>query len=214
MTLCQHTYELEVTRHPRTQTIFMNTPVNPKELMGAVNQAGKLKVHTLVDTCREKAEHEFLVVGTGRSIPEEYTSRLIRLNSLLFSDGQFGYTIYYLMPEVKDLEVDDISDELDDLLDSYLPVDSIDEDAIDDKAPVDGVIKLELTSDDSDLIKPVKTSLVSNMQKKMGIDKVVYDEDTEIVEIHVNKMLWAYDSMRKDLVAEIMGYSCVKHFSL
>lgn len=86
---------------------FTNQPVShisidthpfqlPAELLGVVNQNGQVKIHGIVDVNQPKTVEEFLVVGTGGTIPPELLQRLYRVGTVLLSDNRYGYHVYHL----------------------------------------------------------------------------------------------------------------------
>jgi hypothetical protein len=68
----------------------------PAELLGVVNQNGQVKIHGIVDVNQPKTVEEFLVVGTGGTIPPELLERLYRVGTVLLSDNRYGYHVYHL----------------------------------------------------------------------------------------------------------------------
>jgi hypothetical protein len=70
---------------------------HPKELIGIVNQNGVLKIHGIINENKEKVENEFVMAGTGATIPPELIDRLYRVGSVLVGDGQYGYHCYILL---------------------------------------------------------------------------------------------------------------------
>jgi hypothetical protein len=68
---------------------------HPKELLGFVNQNSVLKVYGIIDENQPKVLTEFVMVGTGATIPSEIIDRLFRVDSVLL-EGRFGYHLYLL----------------------------------------------------------------------------------------------------------------------
>ena len=109
--------------------IVANKFVQPEKFLSIVNQYGEPKIHAIVDTESDLKKYKLLVIGTGQSIPEEYIDCLIKIGSLVFSDGQYGYH-YYLVDDnfngdfykkivIKSRDGSD-SDEFDDLKEDIL----------------------------------------------------------------------------------------------
>jgi hypothetical protein len=68
----------------------------PAELLGVVNQNGEVKIHGIVDVNQPKTIEEFLIVGTGGTVPSELLARLYRVGTVLLSDNRFGYHVYHV----------------------------------------------------------------------------------------------------------------------
>lgn len=68
----------------------------PTEILGVVNQNGQVKIHGIVDVNQAKTIEEFLIVGTGGTVPSELLQRLYRVGTVLLSDNRFGYHVYYV----------------------------------------------------------------------------------------------------------------------
>ncbi|MDT8924838.1 hypothetical protein RBE51_18770 [Pseudomonas taiwanensis] len=83
-----HVSVVEIQSHP-----FQH----PKELIGFVNQNGVLKLHGIIDENQPKVINEFVLVGTGATIPDDMIERLYRIDSVLIGDGQYGYHAYILL---------------------------------------------------------------------------------------------------------------------
>lgn len=231
MSYAQHSFELNITRQPFPQSIFMHSPYNPKDFMGAVNQSGKLKIHALVDTFTEKTEHEFLVVGTGRNIDKDLIERLVRLETLIFNDGQHGYTIYYVNPEIdepneltEDLITEMLTDEDNNDIaevdsdidnDDVIGCNSVDEEdvLIDGSLDGGGLITIELVEDRSSALNEVVDVLISNMKGRQGVSEVKKIDSDNLIQISVVSALWTYDSIRENMITVLSGYGCVKKIS-
>lgn len=70
---------------------------HPKELVGIVVQNGTLKIHGIIDENEPKVDHEFVLVGTGATIPNDLIDRLFRIGTVLLGDeGEYGYHAYIL----------------------------------------------------------------------------------------------------------------------
>jgi hypothetical protein len=221
MSFAQHSFELDVTRQPSLQSIRMHSPLDPKEFMGAVNQSGKLKIHALVDTFTEKTKHDFLVVGTGRSIDDEFINRLVRLETLIFNDGQHGYTIYYIRPESDELDEEPNFDELSDCIttsdgeninDSIETVDSEDV-LVDSTLNGNGLITIELVENRSQALDEVVDILIFNMKSRQGVSEVKRIDSENVIQISVVSSLWTYDSIRENMIINLSSYGCVKKIS-
>ncbi|MFK4132192.1 hypothetical protein ACI2KR_07855 [Pseudomonas luteola] len=78
----------------RLFTIEAHDFIRPKELMSAVNQREKIKIHCLTDTSTPIRPRQFMLVGTGDWIPEEMIDRIYHVASLTLEDGKFGYHLY------------------------------------------------------------------------------------------------------------------------
>ncbi|MEG0869630.1 MAG: hypothetical protein RSG77_21695 [Hafnia sp.] len=95
----QQRFEFMAPRNGGIITFSAGTLVKPREFMGVVNQHAKLKIHAVVDTSGELVEHQVLVVGTGHSIDESLIDKLIKIGTLNFADGQYGYHFYLIHEE-------------------------------------------------------------------------------------------------------------------
>lgn len=69
---------------------------HPKDLIGIVNQNEVLKIHGIVDQNEPKVDHEFLLVGTGATVPDDLIDRLFRVGTVLLGEGLYGYHAYIL----------------------------------------------------------------------------------------------------------------------
>lgn len=69
----------------------------PKEMMQAVNQGGKIKIHMLVDASKTKRLERFLIIGTGHQIPDNLLESIRCVGHLLMNDGQFGIHVYHIV---------------------------------------------------------------------------------------------------------------------
>lgn len=68
----------------------------PREMMQAVNQGGKIKIHMLVDAAQPERLERFLIIGTGHEIDGHLVDSLRSVGHLLMNDGQFGVHVYHI----------------------------------------------------------------------------------------------------------------------
>ncbi|MDU8351397.1 hypothetical protein RYA05_05800 [Pseudomonas syringae pv. actinidiae] len=69
-------------------------------LLSVKNQHGGLKLYGVVDKHLEMVEELILVVGTGQEVPSQLIDRLVMIDSVLLCDNKFGYSVYYVAPEI------------------------------------------------------------------------------------------------------------------
>ena len=74
----------------------------PKEMMQAVNQGGKIKIHMLVDASKTKRLERFLIIGTGHQIPENLLESIRCDGHLLMNNAQFGKHVYHTETQPED----------------------------------------------------------------------------------------------------------------
>jgi hypothetical protein len=68
----------------------------PREMMQAVNQGGKIKIHMLVDESKPQRTERFLIIGTGKEVAGHLLNSIRSVGHLLMNDGQYGVHVYHI----------------------------------------------------------------------------------------------------------------------
>lgn len=98
-TFKQHSYLIPVPKKgekPKIHRIKSAPFHRGHELLGLVNQGGKIKLHALVDVDLPEDYEEILVVGTNNQVDEDLVERIQKIGSLILNDGQYGYHYYHV----------------------------------------------------------------------------------------------------------------------
>jgi hypothetical protein len=95
----QHYYQPNRPKDGLAKVFSLKTrPLDRPHLLSVVNQGGKIKIHAVVDETKAMVKTQFLVVGTGNSIPEDLIDRITKIGQVILDDGQFGYHFYLITP--------------------------------------------------------------------------------------------------------------------